>query len=257
MRAQTAKESWWVQRAGGDLTSDASRLPARPRASASTAIAGQCPESFGRPAGALPVLHAGRVPRYADHVDGVQPRRRAGRPPQLLRGLRDVAEPVRARPRVRRRRPLGLRRDVVLRPLVHAAVGRRTSTAVQDSPGPRGSGRPSIAFSATPTDRRDAASLGRHGHRQGAAPLRHRERAPRRRTSRRRPPGAAGRRVDTIVQLARRAARGRPGSARSRPASTSATRRVRAKRRSPRTRRTSSSPSSSRSRHDGPKPSGA
>ena len=47
VRAQTAKESWWIQRTGGDWTHRSEPLRARPRASAPTAAPAQCPESVG------------------------------------------------------------------------------------------------------------------------------------------------------------------------------------------------------------------
>ena len=46
VRAQTAKESWWTQRAGGDLTSDPSRC-APGHGIGVDGHPGQCPESFG------------------------------------------------------------------------------------------------------------------------------------------------------------------------------------------------------------------
>ena len=46
VRAQTAKESWWVQRSGGDLTSDPSRCPPG-HGIGVDGHPGQCPESWG------------------------------------------------------------------------------------------------------------------------------------------------------------------------------------------------------------------
>jgi hypothetical protein len=46
VRAQTVKESWWFQRAGGDFTTDPSRC-ATDHGIGVDGVAGQCPESAG------------------------------------------------------------------------------------------------------------------------------------------------------------------------------------------------------------------
>ena len=82
VRAQTAKESWWFQRSGGDFTLRPDAVRPRPpdrRRRPARAV----PRVDRRAAGALPVLGLG-VPARHD-LDGLQPRRGDGRPAELLR----------------------------------------------------------------------------------------------------------------------------------------------------------------------------
>ena len=95
VRAQTAKESWWTQHAGGDLTTDASRCPPG-HGIGVDGHPGQCPESYGVQQVRYPYFAVGVQPTPSTSTR-LQPRRRPGRPAQLLRGQRDVAQHRRAR----------------------------------------------------------------------------------------------------------------------------------------------------------------
>ena len=95
IRAQTAKESWWFQRNGGDFTTDPTRcapghgfgVDGRP---------GECAESVGVQQVRYP-YHQWAFP-WATYSTAQNLDYALGGAPRLLRGQRDVVQPVRAGP---------------------------------------------------------------------------------------------------------------------------------------------------------------